>query len=67
MNPLIFCLSLLSPHRPEHLVGVYRTHYVVIKEYGAPHCYREIVLVGRTVWEDELVSRVEVDPKFCVE
>jgi len=67
MNKALLCvLSLIAPHRPQSVIGEYRTSYVVYRDAHKEYCFRETIRLGRTIFEDEVVFRVEVDFKFCL-
>lgn len=62
---LLCVLALLGPERPFHLIGTTTTRYDIYRTDRTEHCFEEITLIGRTRWQDELVSMQEVDMELC--
>ena len=62
---LLCALALLSPQRPFNVIGTETVRYDIYRTDRTEHCFEEVKLIGRTHWEDQIVSFREVEMEMC--
>ncbi len=65
LKVMLCALALVSPKRPEHLVGTVVTRLNVYRDDRTEHCFEETTRVGRTWLDDELLWMREINLEEC--